>query len=155
MNFRLLLPRIEDEDTRENIQQLCAYDESLTRQIGSLFASLKWLGEATAGQNIQGKLQLVMEMPCRLVHFESRKLSLCSHSSWRVHLLEPEALPLLKSVYSFEMYHGSIGWPSTNSANHVLQAVHVDYRMLVDIVCKFPNLEFWGCRLGGEEWRAK
>lgn len=33
--------------------------------------------------------------------------------------------------------------------------VKLDYRVMVDVVVKLPNLECWGCRIGGNEWSPK
>jgi hypothetical protein len=79
--------------------------------------------------------------------------------SWRVHLLKPEALPSLESVRSLEVgdawpFDGTIG-QGRDATNYDWARVELDYRVMVDLVTKLPNLEYRGCRIGGDEWWPK
>jgi hypothetical protein len=79
--------------------------------------------------------------------------------SWRVHLLKPEALPSLESVRSLEVgdawpFDGTIG-QGRDATNYDWARVELDYRVMIDLVTKLPNLEYRGCRIGGDEWWPK
>lgn len=36
-----------------------------------------------------------------------------------------------------------------------LEPVKLDYRVMVDLVAKLPKLEYWDCRIDGDEWESK
>lgn len=96
--------------------------------------------------------------PQRQVAKEYHELAFYPHLSWRVHLLQPEVLPLLHSVLSFEVGEGSYDCKGCHLGildSHKVESVKLDYRFVVDLVSCFPTLEYWGCRIGGDEWMPK
>jgi hypothetical protein len=60
------------------------------------------------------------------------------HAQWRTHLLEPETLPELDSVVSLCLFNAC---PSAK----------LDYRTMLDLATRFPNLEELECRVGQDE----
>ncbi|OAG13768.1 hypothetical protein CC77DRAFT_1036077 [Alternaria alternata] len=156
LKFGICLPRPEDNERRDDADQLSKHDKSFTQQITFLFKTMKTVEDLAGNHNKPGTVRLAISPPRRPI-FAERSLSYHDHLSWRVHLLEPEALPLLESVRSLEVgddWDGSFGgraeFTGYNSGR-----VKLDYRVMVDLVVKLPNLEYWGCRTGGNEWSPK
>ena len=153
LTFEIRLPLPEDRDHRDNADQLRKHDTSFTEQITFLFKTIKTVEERAGNQKKQGKFRLGICSPFRPIFSESA-LSYHHHLSWRVHLLEPEALPLLESVSSLEV---GDEWGGTcrsvaGDTDYEWAPVKLDYRVMVDLAVKLPNLEYWGCRMGGDEW---
>lgn len=137
---------------RDNIDQLEKNDESLTRQLMFLFITLETVENSAGRRYGPGKIELQLYTLLRNV---SRKYIPPTHSqylSWRAHLLEPEALPILGSIRSLEIMQGMYSPFDTDQANYRLADVKLDYRVMVDLIVKLPNIEYWGCRIGGDEW---
>ncbi|KAF2130886.1 hypothetical protein P153DRAFT_287537 [Dothidotthia symphoricarpi CBS 119687] len=156
LEFGIRLPLPEDSQRRDNADQVSKHDKSFTQQITFLFKTMKTVEERAGNQNKPGTVRLAISSPSRPI-FRGRSLSYHHHLSWRVHLLEPEALPLLKSVRSLEVgddWDGSFG-RRADDADYNWARVKPDYRVMVDLVVKLPNLEYWGCRIGGDEWSPK
>lgn len=112
--------------------------------------------ERAGNQNKPGTVRLAISSPWRPIPRE-RSLSYHDYLSWRVHLLDPKALPLLTSVRSLEVgddWNGSF-CRRADDAEWKWARVKLDYRVMVDLVAKLPNLEYWGCRIGGDEWSPK
>jgi hypothetical protein len=154
LGFGIRLPLPKDRKCRDNADQLSKNDKSLTQQITFLFETLKTVEERAGAQN-RGTIRLLIASPLRPI-LRGYSLSFHDHLSWRVHLLEPETLPLLESVRSLEVgddwpWDGSTG-SGTDAADYNWARVKLDYRAMVDLVAKLPNLEYWGCRIGGDEW---
>lgn len=66
-------------------------------------------------------------------------------------------LPLLELVWPLEIgddWDGSLG-KCPDDADYSWARVKMDHRVMVDIAVKMPNLENWGCRIGGDEWALK
>jgi hypothetical protein len=47
-------------------------------------------------------------------------------------------------------FDGTIG-QGRDATNYDWARVKLDYRVMVDLVAKLPNLEYWDCRIGGDE----
>ncbi|OAK99321.1 hypothetical protein IQ06DRAFT_251339 [Phaeosphaeriaceae sp. SRC1lsM3a] len=160
LSLTIVLPRVDYKYPiiRDSPEQLKRNDESFTRQIKCLFETLKSVEEHAARMNSHGKMELIIIPPHRPVAKKYRELAFYAYLSWRVHLLKPELLPELRSVRSFEFGDDSsdcIGCYTKSLDTHTSQRVKVDYRFMVDLVSCFPNLEYWGCRMGGDEWMPK
>ncbi|KAF2627797.1 hypothetical protein BU25DRAFT_431133 [Macroventuria anomochaeta] len=150
------LPLPEDSERRDNADQLSKHDKSFTQQITFLFKTMKTVEEHAGTQNKPGIVRLAISSPWRPI-FRGRSLLYHDHLSWRVHSLEPEALPLLESVRFLEVgdgWNGSLG-RRADDADYNWARVKLDYRVVVDLVVKLPYLEYWGCRIGGDEWSPK
>jgi hypothetical protein len=156
LKFGIILPAPENRQHRDNANQLSKHDQSLTQQITFLFKTMKTVEQRAGNQNISGTVRLAISTPLRPISRET-SLSFHHHFSWRVHLLEPEALPLLGSICSLEVGDEWDGLLSkgTDGENCNWAAVKLDYRVMVDLVVKLPNLKYWGCRIGGSEWSMK
>ena len=156
LEFGIRLPLPEDSFHRDNADQLSKHDKIFTQQITFLFNTIKMVEERAGNQNKPGTVRLVINYPIRPIS-RGQSLSFHHHLSWRVHLLEPEALPLLESVRSLEVGNDIVGTfvNRAEDANCDWALVKLDYRVMVDLVVKFPNLEYWGCRIGGDEWSPK
>lgn len=144
IQFRTSFPDLEVTDEygcRENADEQRKKDKIFTEQIQNPFATLKML-EERAGERNHGKYQLTIYSPsqryssCHCLHRE--------HAYWRTHLLEPEALPELMSVASLQINNR---W-STDE----LSEAKLDYRILIDLVSRCPNLENLECHIGSDEW---
>ena len=157
LEFWTRLPRVEyrHPPLRGNADQLSENDTSFTRQIKFLFKTLKKVEERAGNQNKPGRIELTIYAPQRPVAHAYQPLSYHHFLSWRVHLLEPAALPSLESIRSLEIKEGSLQSDETNDADYSLEPVKLDYRVMVDLVVNFPNLEYWGCQIGGDEWTPK
>jgi hypothetical protein len=153
VEFQPMLPRVEHtySELRETAAKLRENDESYTRQIAFLFGTIKEAEDRARLQNKFGKFELVIGSPMRLVPHDFGPLSYHAHSSWRIHLLQPEALPLLASVRSVEFGKGGL---RTHTRDEIERyggrSVKLDYRVMVDLVTRLPNIEFWGCRFLGD-----
>ncbi|KAF2786876.1 hypothetical protein K505DRAFT_330045 [Melanomma pulvis-pyrius CBS 109.77] len=155
LEFRTSVPALEwdDEaddlppcrDTAEELQQI---DQEFTRQIGFLFSTLKAV-ETRAGKIYgPGKIELTLYTPTRAVDRDSY----CLHrifTSWRVHLLSPETLPVLMSVQTLIVEHG-VKIQYRDEPDPPLRKL--DLRVLLDISNKMPNLNELRCNIGGDEW---
>jgi hypothetical protein len=150
------LPFPKDRCRRDDADQLSKHDEIFTQKISFLFKTMKTVEETAGTQNIPGRVRLQVGSPHRPV-YGMEALTWHDCLSWRVHLLKPDALPLIKSIRSLEV--GDL-WASRSGrlrgdAGHDWAPVKLDYRVMVDLVVKLPNLEYWGCRMGGGEWSPK
>jgi hypothetical protein len=77
----------------------------------------------------------------------------CRHrvsSTWRVHLLRPYDLPELRSIRGLSICNPVL---SANEAGYNRAASRPDWRVLLDVASRLPNLEYLGSRFGVEEWR--
>ncbi|KAH6616894.1 hypothetical protein C7974DRAFT_402614 [Boeremia exigua] len=147
------LPPPADSARRDNADQLRKHDMSFTEQITLLFKTVKSV-EERAGNHGPGKIRLAISPLLRPI-FRELSLSYHDHLSWRIHLLDPEALPILNSIRSLEVGDDWGGSSSVDDADHDQAHVKLDCRAMVDLVVKLPNLEYWGCRIGGDEWSPK
>lgn len=154
-------PKVPCRETAEELQEK---DESFTSQITLLFAILTSTEERAGVQNSPGRYRLSIYSPTRLVE----KIfgdSNCLHHyyvSWRIHLLNPSALPEISSVRSLEIHnHGyEYDWNGSHGHDYPIEyrdkydgvESKLDLRVIVDLATKFPNLEFLGCKVGGYEW---
>ena len=156
LEFEIRLPPPVDSNLRDDAKQLSNLDQSFTEQIMFLFETLKTVEERAENQNEPGTVRLAISPLWRRVR-RDRALSYHDHLSWRIHLLDPEELPALRSIRSLEIGHGWEGSVSrtADDADYRLAEAKLDYRVMVDLVSKFPNVEYWGCRIGGNEWSSK
>jgi hypothetical protein len=154
VNFGISLPLPKDNNRRDEADQLSKNDKSFTQQINFLFKTIKTVEERAGNQNKPGKFRLAIGPPARPISRKQQVLSYHNYLSWRVHLLEPQSLPLLESVRSLEVGADYDG-PSVMPVDYNTAEVKLDYRVMVDLVVKLPNLEYWGCRMGGGEWSPK
>jgi hypothetical protein len=159
VEFWIDLPRIEYTYPlpRDDAEQLQKNDESLTRQINLLFETIKTAERRAREQNHYGKILLKINAADRWASCKYLPLGFPLHLSWRVHLLEPEKLPMLDSIRSLEVRRGVQGGSGDSDINkgYISARVRPDYRIMVDLAVKCPNLEFLGCCVGGDEWQRK
>jgi hypothetical protein len=156
LEFEISLQPPNNIELRDDADQLSKHDQDFTQQIMFLFKTMKTVEERAGNQKKPGTVRLAISSPGRPIPSE-RPLSYHHYLSWRVHLLEPEALPLLESVRSLEVggdWGGSFS-KRADDAQYDRVEVKLDYRAMVDLVVKLPNLEYWGCRTGGSEWSPK
>lgn len=154
LELDIRLPPPADSEYRDDANELRKLDQSFTKQIMFLFSTLKTVEESAGNQQEPGTVRLAISPLWRQIQYGQR-LSYHHHLSWRIHLLDPNALPLLRSIRSLE-----IGWDGSvhvraGDPNFKLKLVKLDYRVMVDLVTKLPNLEYWGCRFAGDEWSPK
>jgi hypothetical protein len=156
LEFVTSLPPPENSGRRDSTVQLSKHDKSFTQQIKFLFNTMKTVEERAKNQNKLGTVRLAISTPWQLIPSQ-QSLSYHNHLSWRVHLLEPQALPLLRSIRSLEIGDDGGGsfYRRAADAGFKWRQVKLDYRMMVDLVVKLPNIEYWGCRIGGDEWSRK
>jgi len=149
--FRPSLPdkTAELQDTcRENEEQLLEKDLAFTGQISLLLATLKLVEEQATKTCNPGGYRLSLHGPRSSLDYDS----VCHHHlyvSWRLHLLDPNELPQILSVRSFEFYNGE--WVFRDGEGW---QPRVDLRCIVDLITKFPNLEYLGSQTGGYEWHS-
>lgn len=127
---------IEDSwHCRESADELREKDTIFTEQIKDSFAILKTM-EERAGERNYGKyiLRIFSPVQQRLGYHCYHR----SHDQWRTRLLEPETLPDLMSVKSLEIRCES--------------EAKLDYRILIDLITRCPNLESFKCHTGSYEW---
>jgi hypothetical protein len=154
VEFQPILPPIEHPcpALREPQLQLSEHDKIFTRQISFLYKAIKEVEDHARSQGEVGRIQLIVREPERLLSKKFGRITYYHHSSWRVHLLNPETLPCLESVHSLD-FRGGYMYKEVENYNRI--AVKLDYRVMVDLLVKLPNVEFWGCRIGGDEWKRK
>jgi hypothetical protein len=156
LEFEIHLPPPLDNDLRDDANQLSRLDQLFTEQIMFLFETLKVVEEGSGNQNEPGTVRLAISPLWRPIRCD-RPLSYHDHLSWRIHLLNPGALPLLRSIRSLEVGHAWEGSfrRTTDDADYRFVELKMDYRVMVDLLSKLPNLDYWGCRMGGDEWSPK
>jgi hypothetical protein len=155
--FETSVPGIRSEDeTDEDPCQPCrdtenerqVMDEGYTNQIKILFGTLATLENHMSTKYGPGNIHLTVYTPTRYLCDSD-----CYHrkfTSWRVRLLSPSTLPTLSSVraLTLEVPGGDILYPEEGGEF----LCHIDYRVLLDIGRKCPNLDTLSCSLGGREW---
>ncbi|KAF2870073.1 hypothetical protein BDV95DRAFT_629382 [Massariosphaeria phaeospora] len=128
-------------DCRESADEQHHKYSMLTYHIQDLFRILKMV-EERAGDRNRGKYQLtIYSLPQDYTNNEYR----CphrEHEQWRTHLTEPETLPYIMSVQSLELPNGG-------------DRAKLDYRVVLDLISRFPNLECLDCHLGNYEWTPR
>ena len=127
-------PTDEDRGCWESAQEQREKDETFTAQVQKIFAVLKEI-EERAGKRNRGRYRLTI---CITPYVDEHCLHR-QHAQRRTHLLEPDALPELASVASLHVLN------DTSSAK-------LDYRTLVDLATRLPDLEYLECRMGQDEW---
>jgi hypothetical protein len=151
LEFRPSLPEKSHEELRscrETATELNDKNIAFTKQIVLLFKTLSSVEQLAEVRQISGNYRLRIYGPVS----RSELSSVCDHHlfvSWRLRLLNPAQLPLIRSVRSFEVhnsatvYNDGSGWEP-----------RLDLRFSVDMVTKFPNLEFLHLQTGGFEWHS-
>ncbi|KAF2704883.1 hypothetical protein K504DRAFT_461134 [Pleomassaria siparia CBS 279.74] len=144
----------EEWPCRESRDELRVKDEDFTKQIKRVFETLKALEDHGGQAHSTRKIELTIFTPFRWVDDV-----FCRHhvsSAWRVHLLRPEELPELPYVHSFSICNPE----DISYTNYGLlrkgrfwSPSRLDYRVLIDIASRLPNLQYLGCRLGIQEGR--
>jgi hypothetical protein len=147
VKFEIILPP-QDEEDRDNAEQLSKHDQRFTQQIMFLFKTVKTVEERAGSNSGPGTVRLEIGSPRRKISWGT-SLSIHHHLSWRVHLLEPDALPSLESVRSLEV--GGEWYRESSGQDFNWGHVKMDYRVMVDLVVKLPNLDYCGCQIGGDE----
>lgn len=133
---------------RESREELQALDEQFTRQIRLLFSTLKELEEKCSDQQGPGNIQLIIYTPTMSVEHNS----FCFHRAyvgWRIHLLAPGELPILRSVRSLRFLDGAPFFPFVEPR---VTTRKLDLRVLLDILSRLPNVRTFSCAIGGDEW---
>ncbi|KAF1978059.1 hypothetical protein BU23DRAFT_364724, partial [Bimuria novae-zelandiae CBS 107.79] len=138
-----------DDGCREKSNELLEKDEIFTRQIGSLFRTLKCLEDRVGIENIREKLQLTIFTPRRPVKDDPCRHLVCV--CWRVHLLHPEMLPRLSSIHTLKFQDATDFAPSNrmyifdDSIFHHVPS-KLDLRVLIDLASKIMSLKQLECR---------
>lgn len=129
----------EDSPCRETAEEVYDKDTIFTAQVKRLFTTLK-KAEDIAGSRNRGKYELGIYHPKQAL--VGKVCFHREHDLWRVHLLEHKTLPDLMSVFSFELL------------NHDRQEhrTKLDYRVVVDCIAHFPNVEKVTWNTGHDEW---
>jgi hypothetical protein len=155
LELEIRLPPPVDSEYRDDANELRKLDQSFTKQIMCLFNTLKTVEESAGNQQEPGTVRLAISPLWRQIQ-SGQFLSYHHHLSWRIHLLDPKALPLLRSIRSLEIGDGRNGMHMrARDSGFKLKLAKLDYRVMVDLVTKLPNLEYWGCRFAGDEWSPK
>jgi len=151
-DFPSLEPRNADPDElpcRDSKEQLLAKDESFTEQVQRAFETMKKAeNEANLAHYGSGRSQLTILTPIQWVD-----RCFCRHrvsSAWRVHLLRPDDFPELRSIHGLSICNPE---HSTSKTGYHRAINRLDWRVLVDVASRLPNLQYLGSRLGIEEWR--
>ncbi|KAH7385736.1 hypothetical protein BKA66DRAFT_490929 [Pyrenochaeta sp. MPI-SDFR-AT-0127] len=111
-------------------------DQMFTEQIQDLFATLKTV-EERAGERNRGNYRLTIYSPYQ--DWSGQPCNHRKHMYWRTHLLEPETLPELMSVRYLGIENGHF-------------EAKLDYRILIDLSTRLPNLGSLECHIGADEW---
>jgi hypothetical protein len=147
--FRPSLPDKTDklrDSCREDAAELLEKDMAFTQQIKLLLVTLKTVAEVAARSYSPGGYRLTVHGPTSSVDFNR----VCDHHlyvSWRVHLLNPDQLPQVSLVRSFEYRNSEQIYNDGEGCQP-----RVDLRCIVDLMTKFPDLEYLDVRTGGYEW---
>ncbi|KAH7079797.1 hypothetical protein FB567DRAFT_129202 [Paraphoma chrysanthemicola] len=121
----------------ESAEERHRRDTAFTEQIRTIFETLEAI-ERCAGHRNRGKFRLTIEVKD---DFEDSN-DYCmhrKHAQWRTFLLEPHSLPQVESIISLELVTKN-SWAK------------LDYRIMIDLAGKLPNLEDLECRVGQDEW---
>ncbi|KAF2821353.1 hypothetical protein CC86DRAFT_459023 [Ophiobolus disseminans] len=129
----------KDYGCRENIDEQREKDEFFTCQLQALWTTLRMV-EGHAGERNRGSYRLTIVCPFQKIAENTDDCLHREHAQWRTHLLRPETLPILESVTSFCI------------EDDYKSFSELDYRILVDLTTRFPNLKDLTCRLGADEW---
>jgi hypothetical protein len=133
---------------RGSQEELLAKDESFTEQVRRAFETMKKAeDEANRAHYGSGRSQLTILTPIQWVD-----QCFCRHrvsSAWRVHLLRPDDLPELRSIRGLSICNPEL---SAIEAGYNRAINRLDWRVLVDVASRLPNLQHLGSRLGQEEW---
>ncbi|KAH4118416.1 hypothetical protein HBH98_143090 [Parastagonospora nodorum] len=151
------LPRVEDGEMilRESAEQLLKNDLSMTRQIKFLFNTIESAEQRAGEQGNSAKILLNLPDPGRYISNVYGSIDYPQHLSWRAHLLDPDSLPSLQSVRYLQIGVGSRYPFERTPKGYTGELVKLDYRVIVDIATKCPNLQYLGCELGYNEWQRK
>ncbi|KAJ4298084.1 hypothetical protein N0V90_005983 [Kalmusia sp. IMI 367209] len=139
-----------EEDCCDTANELKVMDEDFTRQIRFLFETLQTLETSTDRSHGSGKIHLVIYTPTR----EINERGYCQHiwfSSWRVHLSSLATIPKVLSVRTFTMQTPERRFYSDGPK---IALRKIDYRVLLDIASRLPNLELLQCNIAGDEWHT-
>lgn len=129
VKFHIQFPDLDGAG--ESVDERRKKDKIFTAQIQDLFATLKVV-EENAGERNRGKYQLTLCGPAQ------RRSKVC-HDHWPTRLLEPDTLPHLMSVVSFEI-------DGRDQPGYTI--AQLDYRVLIDFIPRLPRLEELVCHIG-------
>jgi len=150
------LPRVEEGEMiiRESAEQLLENDRSMTRQIKSMFNTIKAVEQRAGERGNSAKILLKLAEPWRDIWKEHAFFDYPEFLSWRAHLLDPDSLPYLRSVRYLQIGAAS-RCPFDTPKGYTGAFVKLDYRVIIDLATKCPNLEYLGCCIGSDEWERK
>lgn len=121
---------------REWVREQLDRDSFFTNQVRDLFVALKHV-EIQAGPRNPGRYHL--NIICEERYVPPDGCPHRDHARWRTHLLDHMALPCLPSVRSLELRNVEAG-------------LKLDYRVLIDLMTRFPNIEDVALHTGRDEW---
>ncbi|KAH6644452.1 hypothetical protein C7974DRAFT_439786 [Boeremia exigua] len=137
---------------RESASTLRILDQEYTRQIAFLFSFLRTLEINRSENGTSNNLHLTIFLPVLVIDRTALPLQRC-FVSWRIHLLNPTSLPLLDSIQTL-----SIATPPLRSLTTAgddqglyLSVRKLDYRVLLDLASRLPNLTTLRCRMGADD----
>jgi hypothetical protein len=150
--FETSVPGVYDEneeypeqDCRDTEKDLQIMNEAFSQEMSMLFSAISALEKHT---HDLGKIHVIIQTPTRYVCGGE-----CFHRKfpgWRVRMLSPSSrLPQLPSVCSLEVTN--CGSTSDPDPCRYFEC-HIEYRTILDIARRCPNLDTLMCRLGGSEW---
>ncbi|KAJ4356542.1 uncharacterized protein N0V89_004576 [Didymosphaeria variabile] len=138
----------DDFPCRESPEELMEKDEIFTKQIDRVFQTLKFVDSRQS----KGQIELCIVTPVQWVDAD-----FCHHrvsSAWRVHLLSPSRLPQLDCVRSLTICNPQDS-EYINSGKFDEEDFRydsrLDWRVLLDVASRCPNLEYLGCQTGSRE----
>ncbi|KAH7400508.1 hypothetical protein DE146DRAFT_611441 [Phaeosphaeria sp. MPI-PUGE-AT-0046c] len=121
---------------RERLSEQNARDSAFTDQVRELFVALVKVG-LQAGARNPGTYHL--SILCSSRHVLPDVCPHGDHAYRRTHLLEHDTMPILGSVRSLEL-------------QNVEPGIKLGYRVLLDLITHFPNLENIAFHTGTDDW---
>jgi hypothetical protein len=134
LNIRFPVSEDEDRGCHETTEERYERDKIFTEQVQWIFTKLKTM-EDRAGEKNCGNYRLTLCVNYRVDGYCMHR----QHAQWRTQLMEPETLPELNSVSSLYVLND-------------VSSVKLEYRILIDLACRLPNLEHLECHMGQDEW---
>jgi hypothetical protein len=136
LKLNIRFPDSVDKDRvcRESTEEQYERNKIFTEQVRWIFNKLKTM-EDRAGKKNRGNYRLTLCVNYLVDKYCMHR----QHAQWRTHLMEPETLPELTSVSSLYVLND-------------VSSAKLEYRVLIDLARRLPNLEHLECHMGQDEW---
>jgi hypothetical protein len=140
-----------EEECRDTEEELKDMDEDFTSQIKFLFSTLDNFEKDLADKFRLGPMHLTIYEATRA---NDEDYMCCHHMfvSWRTHLFSPSSLPKLDSVQSLTIKTPQL---DINADGPGRALRRLDFRTILDLAKRCPNLKLLHCKLGGSELQNK